>query len=1109
MRKTLWVVAVTFSGAGLTVSQVAPGQSLKGSRYADLPATARTLVPASDLGVARRTGRLVLPLPDGSSVRFVPTSREENAGVTTIRAGRGEARLLLTSDGRRAFGHATIGTKSYVIDTVGRMAVIADAGRVSSPEVAYGTGVSDFIIDIERSRQLLAESRANLEAARREPAGRGLTAALEETVVDVAFFYEQDMAAREGDQWPRTLAQAGVDYTNDAFRQHQVPLRLRLVYVGAYPDSLPFDPFASFYQNAEINAVADAYGADLAHLLFEYRPGLRYCGIAFLFGRHGTSAHGCSLNYVIAHEIGHNFGAQHDRANASLGWNIGLPIHQFNYGYVCGGRGTIMSYPGYPHLPHYSTPLLSNAGEACGRPEGDADAADNARAIDLTRAQVGAFRPEQAAFGSVRFEDTSTRQLDETRATTTQFKVVRTGDTSREASVEIGAVDATTTDREDYLPFVTRLVFAPEETEKTVTLQVVDDEEHEPIPETLQVVLRYPRGLVIEGEPVQVSIASDDPDRGRAEFTETGLGVWENAGRLTVTLRRNGSTENALTVNVATVDDSARAGVDYEALATQVTFAPGENSRQLSLVIIDDDLYQGYQAYRVFSVQLSGANLATNRSLTVYVFNEDIRRGKVQFPAGELLVAENAGSVAVPVGRAEGSEGPLAFSFVTRDGSAAAGRDYVVATGTLTLQDGQDGAVLAIPLLDNIRFDGDRTFSVDLSGEAIGTPSSLTVTIRNDDPDRGLAQFAVAATAVSEKGGSVTLQIERIGGTEESLVASFQTVAGTARAGEDFVATSGTTTFGPGERTRQVTVPIVDDDDVYDPGKSFKVVLAGELLGTVTEATVNIENDDPNRGKAQFAASTATVRENDGSVTLTLQRVDGFESDLPVTFATSDGTARAGVDYTATSGLVTFAGGESLRTIVVPVTNNQQLDGNRSFAVDLQQGRLGSPTRVVVSITDDERLGRAEFASPSLTVSESVGTAALEVRRVDGADGTLTVNYRTLDGTARAGTDYQSTSGSLSFTPGETTKTVTVAIVNNTVVDARRAFSVELSGPSLGGNTTSVVTIDNDDQAKKKSGGGAFGGTPLALLLLAGLRSRVRRIPALKSNEPPKGGGSD
>jgi hypothetical protein len=1109
LRKTLWTIAVTCSGAALSLAQGAHGQPLKGSRYADLPTNARSLVEASTLDVARKSGRLVLPLPDGSILRFVPTSIEVNAGVTTTRGQLGDARLLLTSDGQRAYGHATVDSKSYVIDTVGRVAVIADASRVSSPEVAYGTGIADVVIDVERSLRLLDNSRTNLEIARQRPSARAATAALEETVVDVAFFYEPEMADREGVQGPRTLAQAGVDYTNDAYRQHQLPLRLRLIYVGPYPGSLPFDPFYSFVDNAEINAIADAYGADLAHLLFDYRPGLRYCGIAFLFGRHGASAQGCNLNYVIAHEIGHNFGAQHDRANASLGWNIGLPIHQFNYGFVCGGRGSIMSYPGYPHLPHYSTPLLSNGGEACGLPEGDPNAADNARALDLTRAQVGAFRLEQQTFGTVRFASTASLQLDEAQARTAALRVVRSGDLSREASVEIGALDGTTTDREDYLPVLQRLVFAPNESEKSVTFEVIDDEEHEPAPETLQLVLRYPRGLAVDGGTVQVSIASDDPDRGRAEFLETGLGVWEDSGSVTLNLRRTGNTVNPLTVNLATRDETATAGVDYDALGTSVTFAPGESDRQVSVAIRDDDLYQGYQAYRTFLVQLSGANLGANRSLRVFIFNEDVRRGTVQFPAAQIVADENAGSVAILVDRVDGSEGPLTFNFSAQDGSAVAGRDYLATAGAITLGNGETSAFLPIQLIDNPRFDGNRSFRLDLSGDAVGTPGTLEVVIRNDDADRGLAQFAVSSIAVSEKSGNATVPIERIGGAEETLTVSYQTVTGTARAGEDFVATSGTVTFGPGERTRQVSVPIIDDDDLYDPGKTFKLTLSGVLLGTVTETTVAIENDDPNRGRAQFAAATASVGERAGSVTLTLQRVDGFDGDLAVTYATGDGSAKAGIDYTGSSGGVTFGGGESSKTISIPVIDNSLLDGSRSFVVDLQQGRLGSITRVTVTIADDERLGKAEFATPAVTVSEAAGTASLQVRRVDGSDGTLEVGYRTLEGTARAGTDFQAASGTLSFAAGETSKTVAVTIVNNTVVDAKRSFSVELSGAALAATKATVVTIENEDQPAKKSGGGAFGGASLALLLLAGLRSRLRRIQALKSNESPKDGGND
>jgi Calx-beta domain/IPT/TIG domain len=111
--------------------------------------------------------------------------------------------------------------------------------------------------------------------------------------------------------------------------------------------------------------------------------------------------------------------------------------------------------------------------------------------------------------------------------------------------------------------------------------------------------------------------------------------------------------------------------------------------------------------------------------------------------------------------------------------------------------------------------------------------------------------------------------------------------------------------------------------------------------------------------------------------------------------------------------------------------------------------------------------GALLFASPSASVSEGGGSAAINVSRISGANGTVTVNYATLAGTATAGSDYTTTSGTLTFGDGETSKTINVPILQDTVFEGNETFSVVLSAPGggalLASPSTIPVTILDDD----------------------------------------------
>src|SRR5262249_29543960 len=114
--------------------------------------------------------------------------------------------------------------------------------------------------------------------------------------------------------------------------------------------------------------------------------------------------------------------------------------------------------------------------------------------------------------------------------------------------------------------------------------------------------------------------------------------------------------------------------------------------------------------------------------------------------------------------------------------------------------------------------------------------------------------------------------------------------------------------------------------------------------------------------------------------------------------------------------------------------------------------------------------GTLQFNSSNYSVNENQGTATITVTRTGGSDGAVAVNYATSNGTATAGSDYTATSGTLSFAAGETSKTFTVPITNDTLVEGNETVNLTLSNPTggatLGTQNTAVLTIQDDDVAR-------------------------------------------
>ena len=255
----------------------------------------------------------------------------------------------------------------------------------------------------------------------------------------------------------------------------------------------------------------------------------------------------------------------------------------------------------------------------------------------------------------------------------------------------------------------------------------------------------------------------------------------------------------------------------------------------------------------------------------------------------------------------------------------------------------------------------------------------------------------------------------------------------------------------------------------------------GTVLGSRNTSTLTILDTSP---CINFTSPTYTVTENKGPAQISVSRSGPTGILATVQFSTSDLTAVAGIDYTAVvNRAVTFLPGAKTVNVPITILNNTILDGNRSVNLSLS-GAVGAqlvPSRssAVLTIVDDEVGGTVQFAAALTTVTESVGMAQVLVSRTGSTAGGATVNFTTVNGTATAGADFgvignaTQQSGTLTFLPGETTKPISVPIVNTGMADGVRALTLTLSNPNpppstaarLGARTITTLKIVDDEPA--------------------------------------------
>ena len=365
-----------------------------------------------------------------------------------------------------------------------------------------------------------------------------------------------------------------------------------------------------------------------------------------------------------------------------------------------------------------------------------------------------------------------------------------------------------------------------------------------------------------------------------------------------------------------------------------------------------------------------------------------------------------------------------------------------------------------MPVIDNPVVQGPVNVSLALSnltGNAtLFGSSTVPLTILNDNV--GIS-FSSPIYVVNKTNTTVTLNVTRFNVTTGTTTVNYATADGSAVAGTNYVGASGTLTFNPGETLKTLSISILHDPLVTG-NLSFNVNLSvpsgGAQLASPSSASV-VEIDA--EAGINFASSSASVMENSNSVVLAVVCSNPNVEPISVNYATADGTASAGVDYQATSGMLTFTGGQVTNYITVPIINNVQVGGNLMFSVNLfnpaAPGVVLTPSTETVTIINNN--SGLSFSSPTYLVLKSGVAASIGVIRTGYTNSTVSVNYNTQDGSAVNVSDYQGVSGTLTFTNGQTSTNFSVPVIDSTFIKPDRTVLLQLSGPSPAGNSTLVA----------------------------------------------------
>jgi len=363
--------------------------------------------------------------------------------------------------------------------------------------------------------------------------------------------------------------------------------------------------------------------------------------------------------------------------------------------------------------------------------------------------------------------------------------------------------------------------------------------------------------------------------------------------------------------------------------------------------------------------------LLTNATLTIV---ESLNApGVINFAATNFFVDEAATNAVITVNRTGGSLGLVSVNYMTQDGAAIAPFDYASVAGVVAFADGETTKTFLVPIVLDTITETNETVNLVLlnpqGGAVLGATNQATLTIVNNDIlIYGSLVFSSTNYLVGEAAGSVAVTVQRLGGSSNTVTVFYSTVSGntpttneTAATLSDYTPTSGILSWANLDGApKTILIPVLNNS-IVDGARSFEVVLAnvtgGASIGSPGRSFVTITNDDFLPGAIGFAQVTFSAVENGTNAVVTVSRTNGNLGVVTVNYATGNGTALAGRDYVATTGLLTLTNGATNATFLVPLIDNAIQDGSRYFRVGLSGfsvGSLPALTNAYVRITDDE-----------------------------------------------------------------------------------------------------------------------------------------------------------
>ena len=425
-----------------------------------------------------------------------------------------------------------------------------------------------------------------------------------------------------------------------------------------------------------------------------------------------------------------------------------------------------------------------------------------------------------------------------------------------------------------------------------------------------------------------------------------------------------------MTVTASTQGGTALENTDYAYYTDNVTFAPGENSKTVTIPINNDSLYEADEQFQVLLSNPSFGILADNSSVVTIV--SDDPKPTLSITGSVASEASDNQTAIITLSAASGLDTTVNYS--SSNGTASAGTDYVAVSDNVTFSAGETSKTIYVAITPDNTSEENESYNIALTGSdnnsVIGASSLATMLITNDDTDPTLN--IAATTAVSEDNTTANVLVSLSAPSGKVVSFNYSMADGTAQNGIDYTASSGTLQIPAGDNSTLIPITLLTDS-LDEATENFQINITSRtnaLQGTLA-GTVNI-SDSASTNPPVVSIADTTVSEGAGSIALTVSITPVSGQNIDVDFATINGTALAVGDYIADNNTLTILAGQSSGTINISLPSDNIYEGDESFEV-----ALSNAVNATLSATDN---------SSTITITEDDALPILSVSAANTAE---------------------------------------------------------------------------------------------------------------------------